>query len=138
MNIYFAGSIRGGREDVKLYAEIIKYLRKYGNVLTEHIADENLADTGERNLTDKEIHDRDMEWLTQSDVIVAEVTSPSLGVGYEIRAAIKLNKKVLCLYRPHENKRLSAMISGSSEVVVKNYQQLNEAIEIIDNFFLNV
>lgn len=137
MNIYFAGSIRGGRDDVKFYAEIIKYLRKYGNVLTEHIADENLEDTGEKKLTNREIHDRDMDWLTQSDVIVAEVTAPSLGVGYEIRAAVDLKKKVLCLYRPHENKKLSAMISGCSATMIKNYQQLNEAIEIIDNFFQN-
>lgn len=137
MKIYFAGSIRGGREDVKLYGEIIKYLEKYGEVLTEHVADENLAETGERNLSDQEIHDRDLNWLTESDVIVAEVTIPSLGVGYEIRAAIDQQKKVLCLYRPQKNKRLSAMISGCTNVNIENYQQLNEAIEIIDRFFQN-
>ncbi len=137
MKIYFAGSIRGGREDVKLYTAIIKYLTRYGNVLTEHIADENLSETGEKNLTDQEIHDRDLGWLTQSDVIIAEVTAPSLGVGYEIRAALEQKKKVLCLYRPQESKRLSAMISGNSEVMIKNYQQLNEATQIIDKFFLN-
>ena len=137
MKVYFAGSIRGGREDVKLYAEIIKYLRKYGEVLTEHVADENLADLGERNLSDQEIHDRDLDWLTQSDVIVAEVTAPSLGVGYEIRAAVDQKKKVLCLYRLQKDKSLSAMISGCATVNIGNYQQLNEAIEIIDKFFLD-
>ncbi len=104
MKIYFAGSIRGGREDVKIYSEIIKYLCNYGEVLTEHVADPSLLVKGEQYLSDQEIHDRDMEWLLQSDVIVAEVTAPSLGVGYEIRAAVDLNKKVLCLYRPQEDK----------------------------------
>lgn len=136
MKIYFAGSIRGGRDDVNLYGEIIKYLSNYGKVLTEHVADKNLADTGEKNLSDKEIHDRDLDWLAQSDVILAEVTAPSLGVGYEIRAAVDQKKRVLCLYRPQKDKRLSAMISGCVNVNVKNYRQLNDAIEIIDKFFL--
>jgi len=137
MKIYFAGSIRGGREDVSLYAEIIKYLGKYGEVLTEHVADENLLVSGEQNLSDKEIHDRDIDWLKQSDVIVAEVTAPSLGVGYEIRYAVELEKRVLCLYRPQKDKRLSAMISGCDELTIGNYHHLNEAIEIIDKFFVN-
>ena len=137
MKIYFAGSIRGGRDDVKLYAMIIKHLGKYGKVLTEHVADKNIEAVGERNMSDQEIHDRDLDWLTQSDVVVAEVTAPSLGVGYEIRSAVEQKKKVLCLYRPQEDKRLSAMINGCKEVNVESYLQLNDAIEIIDRFFLN-
>lgn len=137
MKIYFAGSIRGGRDDVKLYAMIIKHLEKYGKVLTEHVADKNLEAVGERNMLDQEIHDRDLDWLTQSDVIVAEVTAPSLGVGYEIRAAVEEKKMVLCLYRPQEDKRLSAMISGCAEVQIGNYQQFDEAAKIIDKYFLN-
>lgn len=35
--IYFAASIRGGRDDVALYSELIKHLGKYGKVLTEHL-----------------------------------------------------------------------------------------------------
>jgi hypothetical protein len=38
MKIYFAGSIRGGREDAALYLEIIEYLKTFGEVLTEHIS----------------------------------------------------------------------------------------------------
>ena len=135
MKIYFAGSIRGGREDVQIYSEIIQHLHKYGEVLTEHVADEDLLACGEQKLSDKEIHDRDMDWLTQSEVIVAEVTAPSLGVGYEIRAAIELKKKVLCLYRPQQGERLSAMISGCIDITIDKYGQLNEAFKVIDEFF---
>lgn len=35
--IYFAGSIRGGREDAALYQRIIQYINKTEVVLTEHI-----------------------------------------------------------------------------------------------------
>lgn len=37
MQIYFCGSIRGGRQDQELYFRIINQLRSYGEVLTEHI-----------------------------------------------------------------------------------------------------
>ena len=52
---------------------------------------------------DKGIHDRDVELLEQSDVIVAEVTQPSLGVGYELGRAVAMAKPILCLYRPQVN-----------------------------------
>jgi len=135
MKIYFAGSIRGGREDVQLYSFIIKHLGKYGEVLTEHVADVNLLVKGEGVLTDMEIHDRDIDWLMQSDILIAEVTVASLGVGYEIRAAIEMKKKILCLYRPHIGKDLSAMISGCPEITICKYNQLDKAFEIIDDFF---
>jgi len=138
MKIYFAGSIRGGRENVKIYSGIISHLREYGLVLTEHVADKKLFDAGEEKLSDREIHDSDMGWLIQSNVMVAEVSLPSLGVGYEIRAAIELGKKILCLYRPQKDKSLSAMISGCAEITLGMYDQMNEAYEMIDEFFSDI
>ena len=101
MNIYFAGSIRGGRKDRRLYLEIIQYLKDYGDVLTEHIGDENIDSEGE-DVNDQYIHDRDMDWLMSSDIMVAEVTNPSLGVGYEIGRAVENDKKIICLFRSGE------------------------------------
>lgn len=46
LKIYFAGSIRGGRQDVQLYARIIRVLQQYGTVLTEHVADPSLEKSG--------------------------------------------------------------------------------------------
>jgi 2'-deoxynucleoside 5'-phosphate N-hydrolase len=42
MKIYFAGSIRGGRDDWSLYLEIIERLKEYGEILTEHIGSSEL------------------------------------------------------------------------------------------------
>jgi 2'-deoxynucleoside 5'-phosphate N-hydrolase len=133
--IYFAGSIYGGRDDADLYLQIINYLKNHGEVLTEHVGNDKLAKIVDGGKTSKYIHDRDLEWLLSADYMVAEVTQPSLGVGYEIRAAVEANKKILCLYRPKEEKKLSAMIVGCEEVTNKNYQTLEEAQEIIDRFF---
>jgi nucleoside 2-deoxyribosyltransferase len=134
MNIYFAGAIRGGREDVALYFEIIELLGEYGNVLTEHIGNAELTGLGEID-DDRKIHDRDLAWLKQADYLVAEVTTPSLGVGYEIGKATEWGKPVLCLYRPGENRKLSAMIAGCRGVVVREYGSIEELKDVFDSFF---
>lgn len=76
-------------------------------------------------MTDVQIHDRDMDWLNQSDVLVAEVTQPSLGVGYEIGRAVALSKVIICLFRPDSGKKISAMISGAvgEKFFVYNYKE---------------
>jgi len=138
MKIYFAGSIRGGREDKELYLEIIKHLQKYGNVLTEHIGNKDLTKLGEDGLIDKWIYDRDMNWLKEADIVIAEVTSPSLGVGYEIATAERLNKRILCLYRPQPQKRLSAMIAGCGNFTVTEYTDLENAKSVLAAFFSKI
>ncbi|KAJ8014274.1 hypothetical protein DPEC_G00038560 [Dallia pectoralis] len=139
MRIYFCGSIRGGRQDVIIYQKIVQTLKKYGEVLTEHVSDSNLSDTGEDAVQDGEkfIHDRDVEWLMMSDVIIAEVTQPSLGVGYELGRARNMNKKILCLFRPSSGKSLSAMVRGAidgSLFQVRDYKE-EEVEGILDEYF---
>jgi 2'-deoxynucleoside 5'-phosphate N-hydrolase len=131
MVIYFAGSIRGGRADQAIYLEIIEVLRRHGTVLTEHIGAEALSGVGEP-LPDCDIHDRDLDWLRQADVLVAEVTTPSLGVGYEIGRAVEWGKRIVCLYRPMEGRRLSGMIAGCGSVSVHEYATAAELPEILD------
>jgi hypothetical protein len=121
--IYFAGSIRGGRGDQAIYLEIIQLLGSYGTVLTEHIGAPGLTPAGEA-ADDCFIHDRDLEWLRSADVLVAEVTTPSLGVGYEIGRAVEWGKRVVCLYRPAEGRPLSGMIAGCRGVTVIDYADL--------------
>ncbi len=137
MKIYFAGSIRGGREDAALYLQIIDYLKSFGEVLTEHVGDQNLTDAGDDGPTDKYIHDRDLAWLQSANVVVAEVTTVSMGVGYEIGRAVESGKKVLCLYRPGSGRNLSAMIAGCNDLVLAKYKNLDEA-KLAINSFLNV
>jgi nucleoside 2-deoxyribosyltransferase len=135
MKIYCAGAIRGGRQDASTYHAMIAHLQTHGEVLTEHVGNKALSDGGEHDLSDKEIHARDIAWLEECDAVVAEVTTPSLGVGYELGVAEKLGKTILCLF--DESKpdfRLSAMLSGNPKVTVARYQNLAEAIEAIDLF----
>lgn len=134
MKIYFAGSIRGGREDSGLYQELIQHLKRYGEVLSEHIGENSLSVTGETDPYNSTIHQRDMNWLLSADLVVAEVTTPSLGVGYEIGRAVENKKPVLCLYRTGPEKKLSAMIAGCPDLNVARYSSLNEALILINKF----
>ncbi len=137
MQIYFAGSIRGGRSDQGLYLSIIELLKTYGTVFTEHIGDKALSIRGEDGPSDQSIYARDMEWLMSADVVVAEVTQPSLGVGYELGRAEGV-KPVLCLYREQEGKRLSAMVAGNKNLVVEQYRALEDLKEIFERFFNSI
>ena len=134
MKIYFAGAIRGGREDAALYLEIVKLLRPYGEVLTEHVAAADLSVLGESK-DDRWIHGRDLAWLREADCLVAEVTTPSLGVGFEIAKATEWGKPTLCLFRPGGGRALSALIAGSPQVTVREYQTAAEVERIFEQFF---
>ena len=121
MKIYFSGSIRAGRDDQELYQRLIQSLQYHGQVLTEHVGDPNLTHWGDEGPADQDIYERDMAWLADADVIVAEVSTPSLGVGYELGRAESLKKPTLCLYRERDGRSLSPMVSGNPETMVGRY-----------------
>ena len=133
--IYFAGSIRGGRKDAELYQKIIGKLKQYGEVLTEHVGDDRLLDAGESNKPDTYIHDRDIAWIQESNIVVAEVTTPSLGVGYEIASALNIGKPVICLFNSHRGRQLSAMIRGSRDLRVYEYGVFADIERILSEVF---
>jgi hypothetical protein len=130
--IYFSGSIRGGRADASVYRSLISYLRGYGEVLTEHIGDSGLDANGQVRCGDREIHDRDLELLHGSRAVVAEVTCPSLGVGYEIGRAVASGIPVLAL---HRGPGCSAMIAGSPGVRTVVYDHIEQAYRAVDDLF---
>ena len=135
MKVYFAASIRGGRKDQNKYRELIRFLSSKVEVLTEHAGDTGIEELGEQDLSDKEIYQRDLEWLESADAVIAEVTNPSLGVGYELGMAEKFGKPILCLYEDSNKKRkLSAMVSGNLKFRTFHYHDLEHTKEEILSF----
>jgi nucleoside 2-deoxyribosyltransferase len=132
--IYFCGSIRGGRQLASTYEKIIRILGQYGQVLTEHLGSDAVLSEKDAAMADREIHDRDLGWVRESDMVIAEVTVPSLGVGYEIGRAIGYRKPVLCLFRSSSGKRLSAMIAGNPDVEVFQYVEPDDLKEKFKEF----
>ena len=128
--IYFAGSIRGGRIDAELYARIIRYMQKSAKVLTEHIGNPhlNLMEQGKR---DFEIYDEDTAWLRESDIVIAECTCASLGVGYELAYAEKIGKPCHIFY-DRSKTQLSAMLTGNPYFMIHPYASEEEIYTILD------
>ncbi len=135
MRIYFSASITGGRGQAHIYPAIIKHLRQYGQVLTEFVADQTYTTQGEQQLTPKAIYRRDIDYIDQCDVLVAEVTVPSFGVGVEVARAGMQGKPVLALYQPAQGRRLSAMIAGDPNVTVAEYRTIEDAKAAVERFF---
>lgn len=133
--VYFAGSIRGGRVDQVLYARIIAHINRRARVLTEHVgmSDLNLKEQGKK---DSSIYEQDMAWLRQSDLLIAECTCPSLGVGYELAYAEKIGCPCHVFY-DRTKTQLSAMITGDPYFLVHPYAEETEIYPIIDSILGN-
>jgi 2'-deoxynucleoside 5'-phosphate N-hydrolase len=139
MKVYFAASITGGRDNQEIYPEIVNFLKENNcKVLTEHISDKNLSSYGETNLLPEEIFQRDLNWIRESDILIAEVSQVSLGVGYEIGFAESIGKKIICLYKEKEGKKLSAMIEGNKNLIIIKYKDVEDILEKLNDLFKNL
>jgi len=133
MKIYFACSIRGGRGDAKTYAELAEYIKSKATLLTEIFVDNKLTSSG-MNKPSSVIWKTDVAWIEESDAVIAEVTNPSLGVGYEIAKAEEWHKPTLALFHNDGSRKLSAMIHGSPNTKTVYYTEISEAKVAIDTF----
>src|SRR5207245_2342662 len=99
--VYFCGSIHGGRSLQPLYASIVDFLAQRGyDVLTSHVAARDVIAEEQREGGDAaQIYERDIRWLLECDLVIAEVSIPSLGVGVEVATAQHLGKSIICLCR---------------------------------------
>jgi nucleoside 2-deoxyribosyltransferase len=132
MRVFLSASIRGGRQMLSTYIEICNYLQDSGHeVLSWHVADPELEKT-ESLLSEEEIYIRDMDFLEKSECLIAEVSTPSIGVGYEICSALQREIPVLCMHVPEAN--VSAMLLGDKRIICKEYQTIDELKREMTNF----
>ena len=134
MNIYFSCSLTGGRADEGIYAVIVDYLLAQGHdVPTAHLAHPGVMAL-EQVVDPVEVYRRDVEWVRAADALIAEVSTPSHGVGYEIALALAQGKPVLCCYR--QNVRVSKMITGNTEpgLTLGPYADEAGALEVVQRF----
>ncbi|HDN05032.1 MAG TPA: hypothetical protein ENF27_03755 [Chloroflexi bacterium] len=134
MKIYFACSISGGRKDEKAYQYLVQVLTGMGiDVPTAHIAETGVEEVDAREKPG-DIYNRDVSWIRESDLLIAEVSTPSHGVGYEIGYALDLGKPVLCLYK--KGVVISKMITGNPHplLTVIDYENNTKAEEILRTY----
>jgi len=134
MKIYFACSISGGRKDEKAYQYLVQVLTGMGiDVPTAHIAETGVEEVDARE-EPGDIYNRDVSWIQESDLLIAEVSTPSHGVGYEIGYALDLEKPVLCLHE--KGVVVSKMITGNPHplLTVMEYENMTKAEEILQTY----
>lgn len=134
--VYFAGSIRGGREDAAVYKRMIDYINKTDIVLTEHIGLGNLSVKTRTKEDDEHIYERDTEWIKLSEVLIAECTNPSHGVGYELAYAEARNIPVHIFY-DKSKANVSAMLNGNTRFKLYPYEREAEIYPVLDNILGN-
>lgn len=133
--IYFSGSISGGREDVDTYRCFVAALENAGHrVLAGMVTAQHVGAEGEA-LPAAAIFDRDVDWIEEAarsgGVLVAEVSRPSTGVGYEIALArYRFSMPVICLYRPAFTRRCSGMIAGDCEIELIEYTDDSRSVAV--------
>jgi hypothetical protein len=136
MNIYFACSITGGREFEPVFQAIVTGLEADGHVIpTSHLASSEVISL-EKVVSPQDVYLRDIQWIDQADLVIAEVSTPSHGVGYEVAYALSIGKPVLCLCQ--QGQAVSKMLTGNTHanILVQAYQIKEEAAEIACKFAL--
>ena len=129
--VYFAASIRGGRADAALYRRMIARIQETDTVLTEHVGAPELSVLEGGRDADAAIYAQDTAWLRECELVIAECTNPSLGVGYELAFAEKLGKPCHVFY-DRRRTQLSAMLTGDAYFHVHPYAGEEELFAALD------
>ena len=134
MNLYFACSVTGGRECEPVYQALTQALLEDGHEIpTAHLADAGVVEM-ELRVSAGEVYSRDVTWISEAAALIAEVSVPSHGVGYEIGYALMLGKRVLCL--AHNQRKVSKMITGNPDpnLSFRTYAEASEAVGLARDF----
>ncbi len=134
MKIYFSASVTGGRDDEDIYSKIVDLLLTYGDVLDKHIGYKTVFNN-ETQLTPKDIFDRCIKWMEACEICFAEVSNPSMGVGFELAYLDNLNKPVFCFYRNNSPKKISPIIEGNKNFKIFKYDKFEEVENEIARIF---
>lgn len=138
MKIYFACSITGGRAYEAVYQSITRALLDAGiEVPTAHLAETGVVNE-EKVIQPRAVYERDVAWMRSADALIAEVSVPSHGVGYEIGFALNLGKSVLCLHE--QGRAVSKMITGNPHpnLTVRTYRTSAEAVDLAREFIATI
>lgn len=131
--VYFACSIRGGG-DTSHYLAILEAIKSAGAEALSEVFVHDAINYGGSPLPSQQIYARDITMIQECDIVIAEVTNPSLGVGYELGYAEALGKPILCLFDEISVKKLSAMIEGNDFNRAAQYS--DTSIDTIVNDFI--
>lgn len=99
MRVYLAAAMTNAARDLGVIRALLAAIEGEGHeVPTRHVADPRGREV-EGEATDAEVAQRDLAWVMGCDALVAEVSTPSHGVGVEVATALQHGVPVLLLHR---------------------------------------
>jgi hypothetical protein len=115
VKIYFGFTVAGDRSSLPAARRIVEWLEARGHeVLTRHLVREDAREQ-DRRLSPQQVFERDMSWLEAADVVIAEVSGSSFGLGFEAGYVLGSSaRKVILLYRVEMAERISLLITGNT------------------------
>ena len=115
MKIYFGFTVAGDRSSVDTARRIVALLEEMGHqVLTRHLVNDDAAKL-DRGITPQMVFERDMNWLRESDIFIAEVSGSSFGLGFEAGFLLgSSDRQALLFYRREAESRISLLITGNT------------------------
>ena len=141
MTVYLACTVRGDRGGVLAGRAICERLQRHGHeVLTTHLLADNV-DSAEARITEHQVFRRDLEWLTSCDVLVAEASGSSYGVGFEVGYVLgraeTTGQRVILLYDTARRDKVSRLITGNDDAACTTfgYGSIDELTAFIDTTF---
>ena len=138
MKMYFGFTVAGDRSSLDAARRIVELLEDMGHeVLTRHLVRED-AWEADRRIVPQEVYLRDMNWLEQCDLLMAEVSGSSFGLGFEIGYLLgATEKKVVLFYRRDAENKISLIITGMTHpnCTVVAYSRVEEVEAWIKNNF---
>jgi nucleoside 2-deoxyribosyltransferase len=118
VRVYLACTIRGDRSRLAVARALGAAIEAAGHeLMTGRFLDERAEDE-DGKLTPAEVFERDIDWLDTCDVIVAEASGSSYGVGFEIGYVLgradRTGKRAIVLYDERAGERVSRLIAGNT------------------------
>lgn len=134
--VYFACAIRAGG-DTSHYLALLQTIKDAGGEILSEIFVNDAIQFGGSPLPESDIYTRDIAMINAADVVIAEVTNPSLGVGYELGYAENHHKPILCLFDEASDRKLSAMIKGNPYHQIALYNTDAMPTDAVKSFLAN-
>jgi 2'-deoxynucleoside 5'-phosphate N-hydrolase len=136
MKIYFSASITEDEKVKGYYKQIISALEGMGHTVLQYGSD-HLKPSELLNRSDEQIESAYKmldKLMKQADLIVTEVSYPSIGVGYEISEAVSQKKPVLALSHKEAGFQPLATLQGNKSKYIEYHQYDNDIEGILKTF----
>jgi nucleoside 2-deoxyribosyltransferase len=141
VTIYLACTVRGDRGAIAALRSLVAALESAGHtILTKHLLEDEV-EGAESALTERAVYERDIAWLEACDVLIADASGSSFGVGFEVGYVLarsdRTPQRVVLLYRADRRERISRLIVGNAHPRCRTipYTDTDELIRVVLGVF---